>query len=1071
MARVTLEFVVDDKGSVAVRRAKGEVAGLGDQMDRTQRRGREFGGGLDHVGTRAVALQRHLVGLAATVGVGLGFREAIRQSAAFESSLARLQIESGETEETIAGIGRQIRRMGVESGEGMDQTAAALRILRRETGDTEEALARLPLVLNLADAAEQDAASSARALGAVLRGLEGQIEGPTEAGDLLAFVAAKLGGEAIPAFSDAIQGMGQPLQRLGIGLRDVVPLMIEMQRIGAEPRQLRTLIGVLANDSEKLQAVLGGSADFSDIFATIQRLAQAPAEALTPILGPGANQVFANLAARLPVLREMQREFDGIGGSVERAAAIIDRTSAEKFDILKASVRDLLVQFAGDSGLVDALGNFSEHLREVDDTGQTVARTIGEDIAGAVDKLTNNLTLLAGALALSAGAFIGGRAGGRLGAGLGEGVAAAGPAALAAGAVTAQQVERFAASRAAMVAQAAAVRESAQAAGAFVTEWGVVNTTVTQSTAAQLAAAPAIRQSSAALVAMTAESRSLSQIIGANAGRAGGVLGLGIVGLAAATGDWSNAIKDLIALQLGGQLAAMNPILGATALAIYGVYRAGEALGVNWGELIEDGKDLATEMLHVNDAANAGADIMREYNERMADLIMNNQRLKVTEDQAKIIQQRLAGRSEPRWLMLITDEFFTGDKLAGAANAVKPPLEQGANESDRLAAGLADAASNAEKLKDEARAALDIIRASADAQMEILQARNRSAENAQRLQEQLGTVSPFGAAEGDFSRRQAELEATRQTIAAEMLKTTEAADQVRLAGQLKATEIELGGLAKERALTMQVITQQFADAAREAELQRSSQSDQLAAGGELRRVQLLAQMGRLNPVEAITQEFQIQQQLRDSEAERLETEIQRLMVEDKSHAGFERRLQMENQLAGIQQQSTLAAGEADLQVQAVRQQAMENLLGQSQQLAGNIAQIVGLFDQDLGAALQRALGIFNLLVSTAQSFAAVMRTIQTIQAAGSIAGIFGGAAGAGAGSSVSLAAGSFVQASGRGGFGGASVKPVVNLTSPQPMVTVYVDGKRSALEAMQSREGRDIMIKTNREDRSRGERN
>ena len=863
MARVTLEFVVDDKGSVAVRRAKGEVAGLGDQMDRTRARSRDFGTSLDSAGTRAAALGRHLVGLAATVGVGLGFREAIRQSATFESSLARLQIESGETEETIAGIGRTIRRMGVESGEGMDQTAAALRILRRETGDTEEALARLPLVLDLADAAEQDAASSARALGAVLRGLEGQIRDPTEAADLLAFVAAKLGGEAIPGFSDAIQGMGQPLQRLGIGLRDVVPLMVEMQRIGAEPRQLRTLIGVLANDSEKLQAVLGGSADFSDIFATIQRLAQAPAEALTPILGPGANQVFANLAARLPVLRQMQEEFDGIGGSAQRASDIIDRTPEEKFDILKEGVRDLAVQFAGDSGLLDALTRTVDQLNAVDESGVSVAQTLGTAVAGAV-----------------------------------------------------------------------------------------------------IVVADAIR-------------------------------------------GWIMLLRDL------------NTLLGQTAEGLQSLLPA----------------SAAAQLPDIRPAASPPRSLLPTGQVTVGEM---------------------------------TPISFDLEKLKALANAVKPEIDAVASSSDNVASAFGLAASNAEKLKDEARAALDIIRASADAQMEILQARNRSAENAQRLQEQLGMVSPFGAADADFARRQAELEATRQTIAAEMLKTTEAADQVRLAGQLKATEIELGGLAKERALTMQVITQQFADAAREAANQRGSQSDQMAAQGDLRRVQMLGQLGRLNPVEVIQQEFQINQQLRESEAARLETEIQRLAVEDQSLQGFQRRLQLETQLAGIQQQDSLAAGEADLQVQAAQQQAMENLLGQSQQLAGNIAQIVGLFDQDLGAALQRALGIFNLLVSTAQSFAAVMRTIQTIQAAGSLAGIFGGAAGAGAGSSVSLAAGSFVQASGRGGFdGGAAVKPTINVNVPQPTVTVYVDGKRSALEAMQSREGRDIMVKTNREDRSR----
>lgn len=380
--RAFVEILLRDKLSAGLRRAQRKLKMFGSQM-------------------RNIGLRVSAFGLA--LGTPLAF--ATRTFAAFSDEIAKVRAVTGATEPQFKKLNDTAKELGRTTSFTASEVAGAMTELARAGFQTDEIIASIGAVLNLARATDTELPRAAEIAAAAMRGFQLSAGETVRISDVLAKTA---------------NSSAQNLDDLGEAMKFVAPLAFEA---GASIESTNAALAVLANNA--LKGTVAGSAlaraykqlSSTAVDKTLRRLGVAAADSggnLRPVstilneIGQATRrlgsrerlgifeQLFGRgsaaalkLASPTAQFGELQSAIENSQGTAKKTAKVMDNTLGGAFRRLFSAVEGVQIAFGeaiqGPLSRFNAIvGKIAGFITELIEKNQKLVRSIAMGIAIAI---------------------------------------------------------------------------------------------------------------------------------------------------------------------------------------------------------------------------------------------------------------------------------------------------------------------------------------------------------------------------------------------------------------------------------------------------------------------------------------------------------------------------------------------------------------------------------------------------------------------------------------------------------------------------------------------------------------
>lgn len=293
-----------------------------------------------------------LVPLLAGAGISSALAGSIKAGAEFEMTLARIQGVSGETKESVKGMGEEFKRMAESSVFGSKEVASGALILTQAGLNIADAVKTLPTVLQLAAVGELDMAAAAEiatgtmnAFGLSVEHIPGVANVLSKAADISQTNIGEM-GEAMKQASTVAKQYQISLVDMSAGIASLAQVNIRGSAAGTAYRNmLNNLASPTKKGAEELHK-LGVSAfdahgKIKDMPSTFTELSKALSKMNDAERAHAINSIFTERGAK-GALNYMRALNDG---TIEKFTKAL-REVAESVDYLKGK-QDLLNNTVG----------------------------------------------------------------------------------------------------------------------------------------------------------------------------------------------------------------------------------------------------------------------------------------------------------------------------------------------------------------------------------------------------------------------------------------------------------------------------------------------------------------------------------------------------------------------------------------------------------------------------------------------------------------------------------------------------------------------------------------------------
>ena len=344
---VDLILRAKDQASEAVDRIRGRLEKLEDSAESIRKTSQEMMDFGVKIGAMGAALT-------ATLAVPVKF------AADFEQAMAKVRALTGATEEEFARLSKAAKELGLATKFTAEEAAAGMSFLAMAGFKTNEIIAAMPSVLQLAAAANLDLASAADITSNILTGYGMKVEELNRANDVL-----------VKAFTSA----NTDLTQLGQAMKFVGPVA---SSAGVAFEETAAAVGLLGNAG--IQATMAGTSLRKIITSLIKPVGDA--EKMLETLGITVTDQEGKFTGLASIVSQFEKAFKNVGGEAEKTA-IIMRIFGDRAGPAMAA---LIEQGSG------ALEEFTQKLHE--------SAGIAEEISSVqIKNLKGSITILGSSLA------------------------------------------------------------------------------------------------------------------------------------------------------------------------------------------------------------------------------------------------------------------------------------------------------------------------------------------------------------------------------------------------------------------------------------------------------------------------------------------------------------------------------------------------------------------------------------------------------------------------------------------------------------------------------------------------
>ena len=313
----------------------------------------------------------------ALAGVGAGIVAAVGASvvtaARFEQSMAKVKAISGATDSDFAKLEQTAKDLGASTAFSATEAADGMGLLAAAGFKTNEIIASMPGLLNLAGAAQVDLASSADWLGSIMAGFGIDATESAHSVDVLV-KAMNDANTDLPDMAEAMKYVAPVASSLKIGMEDTAAAVALMSNYGIKGSQagttLRASLLALANpvgQGKKMMKELGLSVkDSNGEMLSLPKMIDAISESLegkteadrvsaaAALVGTEASSGFlALLNEGGDTIEEFSRKLENSDGAAEAFAATMKDTLAGAWDNLTSSIEGVGINL-GESFMPEA---------------------------------------------------------------------------------------------------------------------------------------------------------------------------------------------------------------------------------------------------------------------------------------------------------------------------------------------------------------------------------------------------------------------------------------------------------------------------------------------------------------------------------------------------------------------------------------------------------------------------------------------------------------------------------------------------------------------------------------------
>lgn len=360
--------------------------------------------GVGTASLQAKAGVNSLISSLAGLGIGLGLASAIREMAEFGQEMSTVRAVSRATAGEFKQLRQQARELGATTRFSATEAAQGQKFLAQAGFTAQQNLAALPATLQLAQAGALDLGSAADIASNVLTGFGIAAERAGEVSDVLAFAATNSNtnvrqlGEGLKFVAPVASGLGVSLQETTAAMGALSDAGLQSSLAGTGLRRVLSELESPAKKSRDILARYGLTAEDVQVSSVglttaLQALTEAGVSTgdSLALFGDRGGPAFSVLSRSLPKVQSMTDALDDAGGTAARISKIMDDNLNGAFKQLTSAVSELILSIS-DLGAGSGLRDFIESL------------TKGVRLAAAnVDKLTDSLILMGGAIALAIG--------------------------------------------------------------------------------------------------------------------------------------------------------------------------------------------------------------------------------------------------------------------------------------------------------------------------------------------------------------------------------------------------------------------------------------------------------------------------------------------------------------------------------------------------------------------------------------------------------------------------------------------------------------------------------------------
>ena len=352
-------------------------------------------------------------------GIAQGYKACIDAAAEFEYTMSGVEAVALADAESMALLEEQAKELGATTKFTAVQSAEAMTYMAQAGWSTQEMLAGMPGVINLAAASGEDLAQSSSILADTLAGFQMEAAESARVADVLAQAAAA-SNTSVLEMGDTFKTSAALAGALGYSIEDVSAAVGLMANVGIKGSRagttLRNILGGFL-DGVTLKGTAIGEVEFSAVNADGSM--QSFAETVEYLRGIFAQMTEAekisnarNIAGErgytglIGILEATDEAYNEMYQSIQNAEGAAQRMAEIRLDNLTGDVTILKSAF---EGLEITIGKqFSDELRgvvQIGTSGVNLLADFVEHSPGAVESLaslTAGLTAAAGAISLVA---------------------------------------------------------------------------------------------------------------------------------------------------------------------------------------------------------------------------------------------------------------------------------------------------------------------------------------------------------------------------------------------------------------------------------------------------------------------------------------------------------------------------------------------------------------------------------------------------------------------------------------------------------------------------------------------
>ena len=219
------------------------LAGQFDKVKEAQDRLQRSKGALDASKAQLGGMKGEIM---ASAGIVMGLAAPIKTAAGFEQAMARTKAVSGSSEEEMAALREQARQLGRDTQFTAAEAASAQELLARAGFKSNEIIAAMPGLLNMAIAENMDLAQATDIAASTLRGFNLKADQMNRVADVLAQGSSST-NTSIATLGESMKYAAPIADSLSISLEDATALIGVMGDAGIKGSQAGTALrGALA---------------------------------------------------------------------------------------------------------------------------------------------------------------------------------------------------------------------------------------------------------------------------------------------------------------------------------------------------------------------------------------------------------------------------------------------------------------------------------------------------------------------------------------------------------------------------------------------------------------------------------------------------------------------------------------------------------------------------------------------------------------------------------------------------------------------------------------------------------